>query len=73
MLLFLDDTGRLYAIFVDTNKKQTWVPLPSSRLTMRLAGVPMESAPSDKPGASMMEIQGTEQRLHCQLEREEDD
>jgi hypothetical protein len=33
MMLFSDDLGRLYLISVDTNKKQTWVPLPFSRPT----------------------------------------
>jgi hypothetical protein len=36
MMLFIDDVGRLYAIVVDTNRKQTWVPLPSSRPTRHI-------------------------------------
>jgi hypothetical protein len=73
MMLFSDEIGRLYLIFVDTNKKQTWVPLPSSRLTRHLASVPVESAPSGKPGVSTtMEVQGTAQRhARCLLPQPE--
>lgn len=30
MMLFSDESGRLYLIFVDVNRKATWVPLSSS-------------------------------------------
>jgi hypothetical protein len=54
MMLFSDDTGRLYVIFVDTNKKQTWVPLPSSRPTRHLINTTTELASGMVPPTSAL-------------------
>jgi hypothetical protein len=44
MMLFSDEHGRLYLIFVDVNRKTTWVPLPSSTPFRRGTVVTVENA-----------------------------
>src|SRR5581483_5869241 len=64
MMFFSDDSGRLYVICVDTNRKQTWVPLPSSCPARRLITTTSEPASQMAPLTSaLMSSQATAESI----------
>ncbi len=62
MMLFSDENGRLYLIFVDVNRKAAWVPLPSSTPFRRGTGVMAEKAEEGGIPPSELKIRSQTQR-----------